>query len=694
MSGPMGLLRQWQAARKERRIRELTARAADVAEDKQYDLLFLYERGFVRATGSGQSIITVHANIENLIRKKLRVVVKPGTYFVSSGGHQNMAITAEQTFALNPCEKHHFEFGAVCINANKPIPGPSDRFSGIARVSDNVARFLQASKNEDPLVIQAGVWTLTDNCSRDDVMNRLISKDRQGKSSHPITYDHCYRAKEILERLGISHNLSRQAPKPSPEEISALLSLSRGGLTQSKSKSSHDRLFEACAIGDREFVENLIGGWGGKTPEARAKYVNEKELSSGYVTGEDHIEGVYTTALNVASACGQLTVVRVLLEAGADVNEKDGLDHETWRSTGRRTALFHASIGGHSEVVRVLLEAGANVNEKDREGRTALMHASLHGALDVARVLLEAGADLEVKDNKGKTALGHAFNPSMAEFLRRHSGQGETPIESLISAVRGSGGSTIETDLVNALANEDADRVQALLAQIVARKDTALFAKAEKLIKKSIDEKRAAQQLPQESDETSLTELRKGMIVCQNAACGERYDLNRVTTVSDKDMMEWLTGGGAAVVGTLRGHPVLVGHSEHDTSEKDLRTLLALRLKPQSGWTCNKCQAHNAWNASYVSLRSSVAAAAPARGSAIDPDYQSLIARAITNLRENTEVARHAVYERAKAAQLAQLRGQTPKLQESEIARQRQLLEAAINKVEAGSKQRSQGKED
>lgn len=62
--------KQWQHARDERRIEQLTAQASDLNESQQYDLLLLHERGFVRAKGSGQSITRVHAEIENLIRKR------------------------------------------------------------------------------------------------------------------------------------------------------------------------------------------------------------------------------------------------------------------------------------------------------------------------------------------------------------------------------------------------------------------------------------------------------------------------------------------------------------------------------------------------------------------------------------------------------------------------------------------------
>ena len=198
---------RWQAARKERRIEQLTARAADLNESQPYDLLLLHERGFVRATGSGQSITRVHAEVENLIRKKLRVVVAPGTYFVSKGGHQNMATTSDYAFTLYPCSTERVDISAACINADRPIPGKKDKFQGVARVSDKVARFLAASRGEDPMVVQAGVWTLTDAYSRDSVIHHLISRDRAGNTSHPITGSHCDRAKSILDKLGIAHRL-------------------------------------------------------------------------------------------------------------------------------------------------------------------------------------------------------------------------------------------------------------------------------------------------------------------------------------------------------------------------------------------------------------------------------------------------------------------------------------------------------
>jgi hypothetical protein len=66
-------------------------------------------------------------------------------------------------------------------------------------------------------------------------------------------------------------------------------------------------------------------------------------------------------------------------------------------------------------------------------------------------------------------------------------------------------------------------------------------------------------------------------------------------------------------------------------------------------------------------------------------DYYPLIARAVAGLDKNTGDARRALYERARAALVAQLRGVTPALDESDVTRERLALEEAIRKVEGES---------
>ena len=64
-------------------------------------------------------------------------------------------------------------------------------------------------------------------------------------------------------------------------------------------------------------------------------------------------------------------------------------------------------------------------------------------------------------------------------------------------------------------------------------------------------------------------------------------------------------------------------------------------------------------------------------------DYYPLIARAVAGLEKNTGDARRVLYERARAALVAQLRGVSPALDESDVTRERLALEEAIRKVES-----------
>ena len=87
--------------------------------------------------------------------------------------------------------------------------------------------------------------------------------------------------------------------------------------------------------------------------------------------------------LVAAAANGNLSRVRTLLAAKADVNTK---------ADNGMTALIAASQNGYEEIVQVLLEASADVNAKTSNGTTALMQASQKGHEQVVQKLLAAKA--------------------------------------------------------------------------------------------------------------------------------------------------------------------------------------------------------------------------------------------------------------------------------------------------------------
>jgi Ankyrin repeats (many copies) len=66
---------------------------------------------------------------------------------------------------------------------------------------------------------------------------------------------------------------------------------------------------------------------------------------------------------------------------------------------------MHACCSGNVQVVKLLLEAGVNMNTTDKLERTPLMYALWYGNLQVAKLLLEAGANAHTTDKRGRTPL-------------------------------------------------------------------------------------------------------------------------------------------------------------------------------------------------------------------------------------------------------------------------------------------------
>ena len=157
-------------------------------------------------------------------------------------------------------------------------------------------------------------------------------------------------------------------------------------------------LYIACEKGYADIAKFLLG----KKADASICDTEKETIRSG----------AKFSPLTIAARNGHLSVVKVLLTSGVDIEARDG---------GDRTALYVAVVNNKSEVVRFLCESNAKVNIVARHGNwTPLTAATEAGFIEVVKVLLQygKGIDLEMRDSQDRTALYTAVENNRPDLVR------------------------------------------------------------------------------------------------------------------------------------------------------------------------------------------------------------------------------------------------------------------------------------
>jgi hypothetical protein len=93
-------------------------------------------------------------------------------------------------------------------------------------------------------------------------------------------------------------------------------------------------------------------------------------------------------------------------------------DTETF---GSDSALMLAADAGNREMVKLLVDAGADVNYANETGDTPLSNACVDGSIEVVRYLLEKGANIANVDLFGATIFDRARDhPELLRFLNEY----------------------------------------------------------------------------------------------------------------------------------------------------------------------------------------------------------------------------------------------------------------------------------
>jgi ankyrin repeat protein len=165
----------------------------------------------------------------------------------------------------------------------------------------------------------------------------------------------------------------------------------------------------------------------GETPGMTAALRGEKEMLEILfaLSADPHAKDIHgSNMLDLAAAGGHKEIVQLLSEMGVDKNHP-----------------LHVAAGlGDLKRVKLLLQNGYEVNQKDAFGATPLLISVVSGKTDVVEFLLSAGADPLLQAKDGYTLMHAADFSGMKEMVRlglsfglevnpRYGSYGITPVD-------------------------------------------------------------------------------------------------------------------------------------------------------------------------------------------------------------------------------------------------------------------------
>ncbi|THY42348.1 purine and uridine phosphorylase [Aureobasidium pullulans] len=180
-----------------------------------------------------------------------------------------------------------------------------------------------------------------------------------------------------------------------------------------RNRSTHNPVREAFSSDDAEMVETFLGLF------LDVRYHRDALRIASGVGKHSIVLALLDFSVNadacshalLSAACGgHKTIVRMLLDRGANINALGGYDNDT--------ALYAASMNGHEAIVRMLLDAGADINASSGFFMcTALYAASENGHETIVRLLLDHGADVDRSRHKPLHAALRMGYPEIVSLL-------------------------------------------------------------------------------------------------------------------------------------------------------------------------------------------------------------------------------------------------------------------------------------
>ncbi len=253
-----------------------------------------------------------------------------------------------------------------------PFQGISAQQRKLMNRSNHVYSVLEAAAAGNAEVLAARLKEGADPNQLDELGNRPIHYAARGKSAKVI---------RLLLSAG-ADCLARDAKGRTPRQITQH---EKVRAFFEKAEQRRKRELAAFKLVERGAAEEL-----------------KKALRSGVSPHAFSADGGVNLLIR-AVECNQRDVVRVLLEAGARVNEKS-------KHASNRTPLHVAAMLGHAPLVRMLLSYRADPMLRASNGAYALHDALWHRRLEAVKALLPAYE----KQNFNPDGGGHGFPINMA----------------------------------------------------------------------------------------------------------------------------------------------------------------------------------------------------------------------------------------------------------------------------------------
>lgn len=166
------------------------------------------------------------------------------------------------------------------------------------------------------------------------------------------------------------------------------------GLSDEGKEGVYQELFDACTENDLEEAKNILTAHGNWID------VNRK------------INHGQTALWNCIDDGERIEIIKLLLTSGADPNIYEDSGSSPF------TLAFGDMYGGEVSLVKLFVEHGADVNAKDGAGLTALMYYSGRGDADMVKYLISKNASVYETSNIGLDALSIAERDNHKKVIK------------------------------------------------------------------------------------------------------------------------------------------------------------------------------------------------------------------------------------------------------------------------------------